>query len=397
MDATSTMSGIHTLIGVLMDITNGKRPEISPDVWSEGRLVKLNNAYLVRPRIVISDKLKYSDPSTIKSIIDTELKIFIANYVQAFKILTNVYGFEARTVLSVLNRTNPTGRATVEFNGYESIDYAGEFMFKDEGFLTITAGYEANTKITVELKAKNKKDKNVKVGVGSKSTDDNIKLNQQFITTIDMAMEVTKKAGDRKDKDGNQVYGKSTITLPITIYPMISFTDSKTLLEDLFSDKSEEARFGNRRDEYKAGVISLGDLIFGTDLVKKYKEKRIKNENDVAKLIRGVNSSTTVKAMLTGENSFARNYNIYILDTDDKIAIDNLVKGNIYKTKYKNKALDAMHGFAITFVDMDKERLIQLLDNVEGHNVYSFKMLKKDKDVDVNEIFKNMLTNKSPF
>jgi len=370
IDTGNLINGVRTVTNIFKSIKDGEQIKLTPDMSFSNNIVSINKMFMVRPRFIISNKLKYMDQSTLKAIIDTNLKIFISNYIQAFKILTNIYKLDSTEVLHKLNNQSFGGTAgnlisKVITAGNESeIDYYRELKENvDKPF--ITAGFEAKN-------------------VSFKNTDDNIKINQMFIVNYDLEMTVS-----------NGTDKPTVVKMPITVYPDIRFTDSVTLIESLVDDNSDS--FFNRLDDYKSGAISLTDLIFASDLVAKYKKKQLKNENDIVKYLRGINRISTVDSALTGRNNYSVNYNIYILDITDKVLIEEQVQGKIVSEKYKNKMLSQMMAFSISFVDVDKENVTISISDIPSFSVLNFKMLKKDKDVDVNEIFKKLLTNKSPF
>lgn len=375
LDTSNLINDVRTMMGVMKGIKDGK-VTITADTTFGNNIVTLNKMFMVRPRLIISDKLKYMDQSTLKATIDANLKIFISNYIQAFKILTNVYGLDSKEVLHKLNNQSAgsvlfKGIGKVAGIGYESeVDLYRELLDNnDKPF--VTNGYEGKNDLSF------------------KNTDDNIKLNQMFITNYELEMTVS----NGTDAEGKPK--KTIVKTPITIYPDIRFTDSVTLLNNLV--EGNEASFFSRLDDYKSGAITLSDLIFAGDLVEKYKKNQIKNENDIVKYLRGINKINTINSAITGSKNYSVNYNMYILDTADKLTIEELVQGKIISEKYKTIMLDQMLAFSISFVDMDKEAVTIYINGIPSFSVLNFNMLKKDKDADVNDIFKKLLTNKSPF
>jgi len=375
LDTSNLINDARTLMGVFKSIKNNEKVQITPDMVSRNNIVTLNKIFMVRPRLIISDKLKYMDQSTLKSVIDANLKIFISNYIQAFKVLTGMYGLNSNEVLHKLNNQSLGGviggtiSNLIRAGNESEVDmYRELFDNTDKPF--VTSGYEANN-------------------ISFKNTDDNIKLNQMFITNYDLEMSVS-NGTDSEGKDK-----KTVVKMPITVYPDIRFTDSNTLLNGLI--EGNEDSFFSRLDDYRSGAITLSDLIFASDLVEKYKKKQLKNENDIVKYLRGINKINTVNSAITGNKNYSVNYNMYILDNSDKVVIEELVQGKVISEKYKNKMLNQMLAFSISFVDIDKEVVIININGIPSFSVLNFKMLKKDKDMDVNDIFKKLLTNKSPF
>lgn len=358
------------------------------DIKESGSLVKVNSLFLVRPLLIISKKLEYMDPKIMKGIIDAELKIFAANYIQAFKVLLDVYGEDNIDVLNVLNNHNPNVREMVRAtldkvsNAFEEIDYIHELFNDKNTALPLTVAQEASNSSIVP--------------------NNMTKFEQSFIQTYDIEITVNAKSMSKAtmNSDGSMSKefknNKRMLSMPLTIFPNIVFTDSNTLIDNLLSEE-EDASFFNRFEAYRAGAINLSDLIFATDLVKKAKEKKIKNRNDVAKMLKGIQLYSGIDDIMNNKRSFSKNYNIYILDIDDKRKIDSILKSNVFGAA-KQKALSAMFAFSIGFVDTSKERLINIIDSIDGFSSIPFRMLKRDKESDdISEIFKNLLVGKQPF
>jgi len=212
------------------------------------------------------------------------------------------------------------------------------------------------------------------------------KMEQSFINTFDIETSIPVEGSNRP----------SIISIPVTIYPRIVYTDSDSLVESMLADSVDNSIF-DRLESYKAGLINLSDLIFATDLIKKYKNKRLKKPNDVTKFIKGIQLTTTIHDVYNNTRSFAKNYNIYILTEEDKQHIEKILKGNVLTSK-KQKLLDAMYAFSINFVETNKERYTRIVDSLEGFSTLSFtQVAKKNDKVDMNEIVKAMMLNKQPF
>ena len=368
LKVSDAMSNDDSLIEALRD----------DDIEVSGSLVKINSLFSVRPMIILNEELKYADQTNMKNILDAQIKIFISNYVQAFLMLINIENKSAKNTLTILNTVSANTLDMVESfvkkadAGFESYDYLLDSL-DSKGSLPI-AGYEA--------KGKNKKSKSTSTKYSLSEVN---KLEQTFIVSHDIEIVTESKKGEKR-----------IITIPLVFYPRFMYTNSETLINSLLSE-NVDASFFSRYEGYRAGAINLSDLIFATDLIKKVRDKKIKNENDVAKLLKGIQLSSTIADIYKGTSSFAKNYNMYILTTEDKVKIDTLLSGNVYAGS-KQELINAFYAFSISYVDLLKEQLVVTLDYIPGVSVINFKQLKTDKgDLDINNIFKSLLTNKQPF
>jgi len=352
---SATVVGIRNLITAMV---KGETPSVGLDVVTNGKLTRLASIYTVTPRVIISNNLKYMDEGQLSNIVKADLKIFTAYLTQALRILTELGGVDVSASIY-----NLTGRGTPLFAGESHEDDLTK-LFTANRLEDMMLGYE-----------------------DSRRTD-NINLDKivdNVISNYEIELNFVDGSGNPR-----------TIVIPLVIRPLILFTDTKELVEALV-DNGEDASFWSRLDDYRAGVISLKDLILATDLVKKYKEKRLKNDNDVSKLIRDINNVNTLKELITGRVNFDTNYNIFIFDIREKPYLDEAVSGDIYKWKYRSRLCDALKAFNITLVDTEKERAVFMLDDDLPPSVTTFKMLKNSKDTDIDDIFKNLLLNKPPF
>ena len=250
----------------------------------------------------------------------------------------------------------------------ENIDYTAD-LFKNDGCLPISIGNEAS-------------------GSRANKIENNTAIQKDaaiFITTYEVQISVTTDSGDER-----------VIVLPVVIYPNIVYTDSSSLINNMVDSNDGKGIF-ERVDDYRAGAISFSDLIFATDLVKQYKDKKIKNDNDFVKYLNKVDKITGVKDLLYGHNSFHKNFNIYIFDISTKRDIEKLLKGSVFVDKYKNKLTDTLAAFSVTFVDAEAEEVIILLDSIPGFSSLNFNMLKKEKDSDMKDVMKELMKNRQPF
>jgi len=352
---------------------------------------------MVRPLIVVSDKLKYMEQSKFRQVVDMNLKVFTAFYVQVFRMLAAVHGLEPTSALRIMNKGRAdltdidllTGvrRHAKDVIANESATFTYDILTGEDIDIPLVPGFEANGKKEVLNRHYSKSD-----------VDDipNNKLEQLFVNSYDITIEFRYK----DDKDSEEK--KGIVTIPIIIYPVIVFVEAESFIKSIIDEGLDDS-FKSRWEQYKAGAINLADLVFAMDLIKKYKEKKIKNQNDIAKMIKGVNKSTLMSKLLTGEARFADKYNIYIFDRSDLAYMEEELKGKIidgrrYNEKNKEALLSKMSAFSLTLVDNEQELVIEFIKDIPGMNVLPFDLLKKSgKNDDISDMFKNLLMNKSPF
>jgi len=391
--------------------------KLEPDVVTSGKITRLMSKFIMTPNIIIDKDLSYIDQSNLDKVIKTEINLFTGIVTNAFQVLASVYGSEPSVIIEKLGRDSnkdylsDINRVRDLIDGIESFDYVADALFNTDGILPI-AGVEAT-----------QGGRNVRRNNGKGGAHVHIKPNINVKPNINIAAN-KKEGGNKKDpinntgdvtaqklhKDANgfmNVYNielnlttakgeQRVITIPIIIYPNITYTDANTLVGNML-DSDVDKGFLDRIDQYRAGLVSLSDIIFATDLVKKYRDKKITNQNEVASYLNAVDKTTTVKELLHNKKSFSRNYNIYIFDINKKPLVEKQVKGSLFKNRYKDKLMNSLSAFSICFVDDAKEEVVNYVDDIPGFSALSYKMLSKDKNDDVNSIMKDLFNGKQPF
>jgi len=319
------------------------------------------------------------DEKYFKDLVKTEVVTFTGIVTEAFRVMAEIYGVAPKMIINKMGRANDKNyladitRIRDLVNGSENFDYMTDLMCNNDDILPVTESI-VDTKIE-KSNSTGKLDNNsfIQKDVAS------------FMNVYELQLNFT-------DVNGND----KVVTIPIIIYPNITYTNADTLIANML-DSDAGKTFFDRINEYRSGAISLSDLIFATDLVKKYKNRKIKNENDIAKYLNAADKSGTVKDILHNRNHFSKNYNIYLFDINRKATIEKQIKGSLYKEKYKDKMTTALFAFSVSFVDTTKEEVIIYIDDIPGFSALNFNMLKKEKDNDIKDIMKEMMNNRQPF
>jgi len=134
-----------------------------------------------------------------------------------------------------------------------------------------------------------------------------------------------------------------------------------------------------------------------SDLIRKYKARKLSSESDLANELNKLDKSYVIKDIIHDTAHYHKNFNIYNFDISMQTLIESNFRGSILKDKYKQKLMDEIFGFLVSFVDNEKEEVVMLLDEIPGFSVLSFDMLSKDKKSDVAELAEIFLKNQQPF
>ena len=364
------MLSINSVLAVLQNLSEKiTLDNTSLPVTVSNNVVTFMEDYIITPNVVLSNNLKYMDEKNLRSLIKAELAVFGSIVAESIRVMADVYNLSPRVIIekirdvrsaSVINAANNL------FSGNEEADFITG-MFDIEGL--VSAGFEAKDNDKKKQTVIDKEDVMKDTGI--------------FVSKYEVKIET--KVGDTT----------KLIVIPLFIQANIIFTDTKALLDGVVE---KDVGFFARLDEWRAGAISLAEFLFATDLIKEYKKNRIKNQSDIIKILTEKKSNNMLKLLSGRGRSFSEYYNIFNFDINEKSMIDNIIKGDVIKnSKYKDKLLEALKAFSVSFVDNNKERIFYLTKLSKIPSIVTFKMLGKEKDTDANEIFKNLLSGRPPF
>lgn len=192
------------------------------------------------------------------------------------------------------------------------------------------------------------------------------------------------------------VYHTRTFIIPVTVKLGVIFTSNENILNAI-ETKSDEYSFSERLDEYRAGAISLTDFVLASDIIKKYKKHKLRDKDELLKIIDFRELSGNSKILTNGFAGFEKYYNMYIISPETKKIIEKEVRSKLTH-KGKDSFLERGNGLSVTVMDPDYERIIIMIKDIRGKTDLSFKnAVKKDKNgSDYGEIVKALIANKPP-
>jgi len=188
-----------------------------------------------------------------------------------------------------------------------------------------------------------------------------------------------------------------TMVISVLVKLAVIFTSKENIINSIEA-KSDEYSFSNRLDDYRAGAISLTDFVFASDLINKYKNKKLKDKDGLLTLIQSRELSANSKMLTNDFAGFEKYYNMYLVSPDTKAAIEKSVKAKLSTPNGKDRFLERANGLSVTVVDPDYERIQIMIKDTRGKTQLSFRgAVKKEKNgSDYSEIIKALLANKSP-
>lgn len=330
-------------------------------------MVSIAKELLVEPVTIATSNATTSDAygDAVKAL----FKLFISYYAQAFNTLLSVDNLRAGDAIKILNKNKTSGvEAELLTTGLEhSIDDI-DFLPIDPETIKWNAGMEA---------------KGLKVEKGEVSEVLSAEVNLTGTIAVNN--------------------GKSTDVIKVTI-PMLfkstTFVLTRAGMDAIFSTRTPEKGFLARWDEWRSGGIGLFNLLTGNDLVREYKENRIKasSKDDTDSLVRemgSVNANNVLKLLDKGSTGLNA---CLLLTTSDAKRLEVMYKGSIDKDKVRNKVFAAADAIIMLILDDEWEKATLYIKGLRGKTIVTYKNLagKKTKDGELTELFKALMLGNKP-
>lgn len=347
-------------------------------MMTNGSITKLVSNYIVEPIIYVSNNAK--DVEVIDKVLEVNTDIFSSFYIQAFEILKNHFDMDTTMVVKALGTDNVNGVGML----IGGMKLALDRQEYSDDYISVLLSGESLSFEDVKSSDKNKRDgiyEGNSAGTDAKDQATSLLMqrNLEIRTTV--------------SKDGN----KHEFIIPITIKAHIVFLSIDNILLSL-NPRGNDKTFTYRWTDFKAGLVSVRNLIFCDDLIAEYKKNKFDDKADILTTINNRVAASAAKTVLTGMQGTEGNYNMYIVTAADKSRIDKQIGGNIYDEKYKQDLISAARAMTFTVVDADYERVVIITADIRGRSEITFKTLSKRKDSgnDLTEVLKALLVNKPP-
>lgn len=319
---------------------------------ANGNIVKLVNSLSVEPIIITTEAARRSP--AYKSSVNMMLDIFSGYYLQAFQIMTELHGLDARLAISLLNNRN---------NGYISKQNYLSDLLNTESFL-----------ISKESDSK------------AKFLDNDIRSWYEQ-RTLEVSIDV-------KDSNGKSM----VVTIPVIIRAQVLETDIKSIMNFMQPTTTHDKSFLARFREWRSGGISLMDLIFVQDLRAEYRKNKIQDKDDMLAIINNRATTSYAKKITSGIRGFEGLYNMLLIHESDTRELNNFIKGDITKPKFKEDLLKAASSILYCSLDDDYERAAFFITDTQLETVVPFKKLDKkagkNSSDDMIEIVKAILAGR---
>lgn len=395
-----------TILSKLEKVGDGKIDFNDRDlaiISAKGSVIRMLKPFILEPEIIISKSLR--SEKIIDKLIEMNINYFTAIYIQAFKVLVNVYGFENSNAFNLLSSSDMVmSQHQMELGSNGLIGSLLEYVDPFD----VNTALEADTSdvsITEQDGGGNQNGggsgSGASNGGGNGYVRDSVGINrldakelgipQQFQKTMEIEAVVQSTGGGMK----------RTIKVEVSIKPNILYVDSNDIV-NLADVHGKTTRLGYRLDQYRAGAISLGDLVFAQDLIQEHRKKMF---DDKKKLISYMNNRTNVsnrKVVTQNALGFSRYYSVLLVTAQDKAKLDYIIGGNIFRDKYTNMLMERTKSMLFNVVDTLRENVHIFTKDLKGSSDLSYKYIEKalkkseTSTDEMAEIFKALMENKAP-
>nr|DAM88377.1 MAG TPA: hypothetical protein [Caudoviricetes sp.] len=424
-----------------------------------GTLTGITKNLVVEPTIIVSNNVRNS--KIFDQLVALNMDLFTCFYTQAFQILTDVLGQAAITAIDVLGTNKYTGAAMEKYVRnrvynlvLESMDKPfclGDLDFSNPMFLLNQEekeGLEKEYKSIFNMEAKPSLPGNVPPTPGNQPQNqpagNNRQINNNVNTTSTVAQgngPVTRASAKGFDKnaitdrismyDGqmksmyeslNQVLvrtvnvkaqrdkgliGKpgtdgqgiltSEFVIPITIIGTVKVVPIDEIIVAV-SNYDFKKSFTYRFREWQSGGISLGDLIFATDLIKEYKSNKLSKNSKLMTDIEDKRNTSNIRKAVTGIQGAEVSYNMIMVTDYELEMLEKAYNKKLDNFNSRQAFLKVMNAHNLSVVNDDAERINIYIADINGGMDIGFGKLQKrnDKDINMLEFFRAMAANTAP-
>jgi len=312
-------------------------------ILSKGSMNKFLSQYILEPQVNVSEKLK--GHKHMKDIESALAEIFVSTTKQAFDVLLSVYGFDAAFAIKMLSSKDFYSE-TLNMESEDGVKVvASKVLKKLEGDDLL---YPLHEEVNRESSPK---------GIE--------KVYRQIALTANVKNKKTKKMEE--------------INIKVLVAIGIKYVSSSSII-NLIETGSDKYDFWSRKDDWLAGEISLFNLIFANDLVRKYKRKVLKDKDEIIKALEVRERSSAMKLVSNQALGFARYYQMLVVDAQDREMIEKVIGGSLDKQVYRDKALENSKTSTLVVMDDRFEMAEFYLHNFTDSITVQYKSLKGDKD-----------------
>ena len=339
-----TIAGAGRVASVLASVYGGDDSLINNIRSKEGRELLLTNgniitlidSLIIEPRIIIPKNL--SKNPNIGKLIEKQMSFFSGIYTLGFKHMVSTLGVDVSTAMSLLSTNKRVTKGLISDLTANSFIDGDTFNFDD---------------ITVETHKK----------------EDTV----PYIRTLTIDLESM--------VDGE----KKIVKINVIVKANIQYVNPGSIERLMIDNDSNQDGFFARLDDVRSGAISWGEFWFPIDMIKRDKEKRLADKDDLLKDMREMSEEAHMKMLKDGAIGFGKNYRFFIIDEKTRATIE-LNMGKTFRKGGASIMLDDTNSLGITILDETFEVVTTYINGTSGSLEHSFRELSSGKDSKTDDI-----------
>ena len=336
----------------------------------------------VQPLVVMTTDCMHLE--YIKDILQCQLNLFAAYYLQAIALMTKVNDVR---IIKTLEQLNPDRSLLGLLLGMESRSYTT--LYKDAYKFSLPLLSNKNLMSSISDYMTTSLESDSTKG-GDKITTEVNNLCVGKLLNVEIALPT-------KDKTGDEEFKK--VTIPVNVRLMVSALTTDTVLH-ILAYKTEDISLKERWYAWRAGRISfIKDLILCQDLISEHKKALLKDKSGLLQEIHRRGENAKSYGMMSQAPSLASASNMFVISEREEKILSMKLGGNFSSPLIRNKAFQNTYAMLVCVVDRERERVTFYNRGIAGTTDLSIKEIKsvnKSNGPDIGDILKVMMTGSAP-
>lgn len=352
---------IETVLSTAAKIINQVKNNFT-NYYTDNSLVEATKLTRVEPLVVISKDCLSLEIT--KDVLECDLTMFSAYYMQAVSMLTKVNNVE---VIKVLDKLNPDRDSSGFLLSAEYAEEAAKLHLEDQ------YKYKLPTMESISLERDNQD--------AVERLDELASLAVGRLLNVDIAVP-------------NQEGESCVVKIPVSVRLIPSLVSNSTV-SHLLTYQTEDTSMRERFHAWRAGRINfISDLIFCQDLIDEYKRASMgDNSGTMAEIARRVQNAKKY-GLLTKNPSLAAASNLFVMSKAVANEVEMRLRGKLSNPKVREQAFKNTYGMIIAVIDSEIDRVTFYTRGQASAADFSFREIKSasksSKGPDIMDIMKAM-------
>ncbi len=192
--------------------------------------------------------------------------------------------------------------------------------------------------------------------------------------------------------------GQNAKVYPITIRLATSPVSADSMAEFLASG-GRDMSYGERFFEWKAGIISLTDLMFATDVIRAKKKMLVREKSGIFAHLVQRRDQNTLKTLFTGRRSYASASAIAVISDTTRRDVERLLARSFDDAGLRKTIFEKSLLMILMVIDEDVDVVTVYFRDIAEPTVLTqrdMKSLAKESGPDIGKILQGLLSGKAP-